>query len=41
VTFIEVLGEIKDEDPGPSVRIHGDGCVIVHYPRYMETTLCN
>ena len=41
VTFIEVLGEIEDEDPGPSVRVHGDGCVTVHYPRYMETTLCN
>jgi hypothetical protein len=36
VSFMEVLGEIKDQDPGPSVRVHGDGYVIVHYPRYMK-----
>jgi hypothetical protein len=38
VSFMEVLGEIKDQDPGPSVRVHGDGYVIVHYPRYMKRT---
>lgn len=36
VSFMEVPGEIKDQDPGPSLRIHGDGYVIVHYPRYMK-----
>jgi hypothetical protein len=36
VSLMEVLGEIKDQDPGPSVRVHGDGYVIVHYPRYMK-----
>ena len=36
VSFMEVLGEIKDQDPGPSVRVHGDGYVIVHYPRNMK-----
>jgi hypothetical protein len=36
VSFTEVLGEIKDQDPGPSLRIHGDGYVAVHYPRYMK-----
>ena len=36
VSFMEVLGEIKDQDPGPSVRVHGDGYVVVHYPRYMK-----
>jgi hypothetical protein len=30
------LGEIKDQDLGPSVRIHGDGYVVVHCPRYMK-----
>ena len=33
---MEVLGEIKDQAPGPSARVHGDGYVIVHYPRYMK-----
>ncbi|MDH3443372.1 MAG: hypothetical protein OEN50_05560 [Deltaproteobacteria bacterium] len=32
----EVLGEIKDPDAGPFVQVHGDGYVLVHYPRYMK-----
>jgi hypothetical protein len=36
VSFTEVLGEIRDTDPGLPVRIHGDGYVVVHYPRYTK-----
>jgi hypothetical protein len=35
VRFAEVVGAIEDPDPGPSLRVYGDGRVQVHYPRYM------
>ena len=31
----EVLGEIADADPGPSIQVFGDGRVAVHFPHYM------
>jgi hypothetical protein len=33
--FAEVVSAIEDPDPGPSLRVYGDGRVQVHYPRYM------
>ncbi len=36
VSFTEILGEIGDPDRGPSLKIYGDGYVVVHYPRYMK-----
>lgn len=36
VKFTEILGEIGNSDRGPSVQIHGDGYVLVHYPSYMK-----
>ena len=35
VSYTEVLGEIGEADAGPSVHVHGDGRVRVHYPAYM------
>lgn len=35
-SFTEVLGELRNADPGPSVTIYGDGRAVVHYPRYMK-----
>ncbi len=32
----EVLGEIADADPGPSLEIYGDGRAVVHFPHYMR-----
>jgi len=32
----EVLGEMADADPGPSLRIFGDGRLEVHRPPYMQ-----
>lgn len=36
VSYLEALGEIEDEDPGPSLKVYGDGRVLVHYPAYMK-----
>ena len=36
IKVTEVLGEIGVPDSGPSVQVHGDGYVLVHYPRYMK-----
>jgi hypothetical protein len=35
VRFAEIVSAIEDPDPGPSLRVYGDGRVQVHYPRYM------
>ena len=35
-SFTEVLAEMDDPDPGPSVTVYGDGRVLVHYPHYMK-----
>ncbi len=35
-SYAEVLGEIADPDPGPMVKVYGDGRVVVHFPRYMK-----
>jgi hypothetical protein len=35
LSFDEVLGAIEDPDPGASLRVYGDGRVVVHYPDYM------
>jgi hypothetical protein len=35
LSFSEILGGIEDPDPGPSLRVYGDGRVVVHYPDYM------
>jgi hypothetical protein len=32
----EVLGEVADADPGPSVEVYGDGRVVAHFPHYMK-----
>ena len=36
IQYREVLGEIEDPDPGPSLAVYGDGRIAVHYPRYMK-----
>lgn len=36
VSYAQVLGEIADPDPGPTVKVFGDGWVVVHFPRYMK-----
>ena len=36
LSFGEILGAIEDPDPGPSLRVYGDGRVVVHYPDYMK-----
>jgi hypothetical protein len=36
LSFTEILGAIEDPDPGPSLRVYGDGRVVVHYPEYMN-----
>ncbi len=36
LTYAETLGEIGEADAGPSLRIHGDGRIDVHYPPYMK-----
>jgi hypothetical protein len=38
VSFSEILGEIEDPDPGPTLRIYGDGRAVVHRPRYMKNS---
>lgn len=35
-SYVLTIGEITDPDPGPSVRIYGDGRVVIHVPRYMK-----
>jgi hypothetical protein len=35
LSFTEFLGAIEDPDPGPTLRVYGDGRVVVHYPPYM------
>jgi hypothetical protein len=32
----EVVGEMADPDPGPSIQIFGDGRLQVHFPPYMR-----
>jgi hypothetical protein len=34
--FSETHGAIANPDPGPSLEIHADGRVVVHYPPYMK-----
>lgn len=36
LSFTEILGAIEDPDPGPSLRVYGNGRVVVHYPAYMQ-----
>jgi hypothetical protein len=36
VRFAQNVTAIEDPDPGPSLRVFGDGRVEVHYPRYMR-----
>ena len=36
VSYLEELGLLVDEDPGPSLKVYGDGRVEVHYPAYMK-----
>ena len=36
VAFSERFGAIGDADPGPRLRVFGDGRVEVHYPHYMK-----
>ncbi len=35
VSLTEELGALEVFDPGPSLRIYGDGRLVVHYPEYM------
>jgi hypothetical protein len=35
-SYTQAVGELEDADPGPSVRIYGDGRAEVHRPRYMK-----
>jgi hypothetical protein len=35
VSLTEELGALEVLDPGPSLRIYGDGRLVVHYPEYM------
>lgn len=35
-SYTLAIGEIEDPDPGPSVRVYGDGRVVIHVPRYMK-----
>ena len=36
IRFTEVLGEIAEADSGPQIQIHGDGLVVVSFPKYMK-----
>lgn len=36
VAMREEVGELRDSDAGPSVRVFGDGRILVHYPKYMK-----
>ncbi len=36
VAFSEALGELAEADPGPTLRLYGDGRLAVHYPAYMQ-----
>jgi len=36
VSYTHILGEIGSADQGPSVKIYGDGHMVVHYPPYMK-----
>ncbi len=36
LAFSEVLGELAEADPGPTLRLYGDGRLAVHYPAYMR-----
>ena len=36
VSYTHILGGIGDADKGPSLKIYGDGHMVVHYPPYMK-----
>jgi hypothetical protein len=36
VLFSETHGEVGEADAGSSLRVYGDGRVVVHHPRYMR-----
>ena len=36
VRYIEVVGELEESDPGPTLTIFGDGRAVAHYPVYMR-----
>jgi len=36
VSYTQILGGIGDADKGPSLKIYGDGHMVVHYPPYMK-----
>jgi len=36
VSYHHILGAIGDADKGPSLKIYGDGHMVVHYPPYMK-----
>ena len=36
VSYTHILGGIGDTDRGPSLKIYGDGHMVVHYPSYMK-----
>jgi len=36
VSYTHILGAIGDADKGPSLKIYGDGHMVVHYPPYMK-----
>ena len=36
VRYIEVVGELEESDPGPTLTIFGDGRAVAHYPAYMR-----
>lgn len=35
-SYTLIVGELEDADPGPSVRVYGDGRALVHVPRYRK-----
>jgi len=36
VSYTHILGAIGDADKGPSLKIYGDGHMVVYYPPYMK-----
>jgi len=36
IRYQEIIAELSDSDPGPSVEVYGDGRVVVRIPAYMR-----